>query len=79
MADAQQNKIYVQRYVRVRPEGDWQPESPLRIQSFTDWLLERKGDVWVTGAGIGRVSEGSAGGWTVETLSGNRQSFTSPS
>jgi tRNA threonylcarbamoyladenosine biosynthesis protein TsaB len=63
IADAQQDKVYVQRYVRTVTEGDWQPESLLRIQNFADWTAQREEDVWVTGPGLAvygsRVSAGA--------------------
>ncbi len=52
LADAQQDKIYVQRFVRGG-ESAWEQDSPLRIQPFADWLMQRPQDVWVTGPGLG--------------------------
>jgi tRNA threonylcarbamoyladenosine biosynthesis protein TsaB len=51
LADAQQEKIYVQGFARVET-GAWAPVSPLRIQSFASWLEERDPTAWVTGPGL---------------------------
>jgi tRNA threonylcarbamoyladenosine biosynthesis protein TsaB len=63
LADAQQDKIYVQRYVRTGTEEDWRPEVPLHIQKFADWTAQREEDVWVTGPGLAaygsRLSDGA--------------------
>jgi tRNA threonylcarbamoyladenosine biosynthesis protein TsaB len=52
IADAQQDKIYVQPFGR---EADgWQPLAPLAVRKFADWLAERQKDAWVSGPGLHR-------------------------
>lgn len=51
LADAQQDKAYVQSFARRGTEA-WEPVSPLRIQKVADWLAERDADSWVTGPGL---------------------------
>lgn len=50
LADAQQDKVYVQSFRRT-PEG-WQPSSQLAIRPFADWLAAREPSAWVTGPGL---------------------------
>jgi tRNA threonylcarbamoyladenosine biosynthesis protein TsaB len=50
LADAQQDKVYVQSFARSA-EG-WQPSTELAIRRFTDWLAEREPSAWVTGPGL---------------------------
>jgi len=52
IADAQQAKVYVQRFARVSSSEDWRPESALRIEKLNDWLSFLSPDVWVTGPGL---------------------------
>jgi tRNA threonylcarbamoyladenosine biosynthesis protein TsaB len=52
LADAQQDKVYVQRFVRSRAEAKLQPETPLTIQPFAEWLTRREEPVWVSGPGL---------------------------
>jgi tRNA threonylcarbamoyladenosine biosynthesis protein TsaB len=50
LADAQQDKVYVQSFVR---EGDdWQPATELAIRPFADWLVAREPSAWATGPGL---------------------------
>ncbi len=51
LADAQQGKMYVQRFARA-DEKDWQPVSELTIESFEDWLRRRTPATWLTGPGL---------------------------
>jgi tRNA threonylcarbamoyladenosine biosynthesis protein TsaB len=51
LADAQQEKVYVQSFAR-RAMDLWAPASPLRIESWADWLAQRHADAWVTGPGL---------------------------
>jgi tRNA threonylcarbamoyladenosine biosynthesis protein TsaB len=55
LADAQQDKVYVQPFART-PEG-WQPVAPLAIRRFAEWLAERDPAGWVTGPGLHRWGE----------------------
>jgi len=50
LADAQQDRVYVQRYGRAG--AAWQPRTPLSIQPFAAWLAGRAGDAWVSGPGL---------------------------
>ncbi len=50
LADAQQDKVYVQSFVRT-PEG-WRPATELAIRRFADWLAAREPSAWVTGPGL---------------------------
>jgi tRNA threonylcarbamoyladenosine biosynthesis protein TsaB len=50
LADAQQDKVYVQSFVRSA-EG-WQPSSELAIRRIADWLAGREPSAWVTGPGL---------------------------
>jgi tRNA threonylcarbamoyladenosine biosynthesis protein TsaB len=52
LADAQQDKVYVQPFSRT--PGGWQPTGPLAIRRFADWLAVREADAWVTGPGLHR-------------------------
>jgi tRNA threonylcarbamoyladenosine biosynthesis protein TsaB len=61
LADAQQDKVYVQPFAR-NPNG-WQAQDPLTIRPVTSWLAEREGTAWVSGPGArlveGRLPEGT--------------------
>lgn len=50
LADAQQDKIYVQSF--VHGENGWQPSAELTIRRFADWLATREPNAWVTGPGL---------------------------
>jgi len=50
LADAQQDKVYVQSFVRSA-EG-WQQSTELTIRRFADWLGTREPSAWVTGPGL---------------------------
>jgi tRNA threonylcarbamoyladenosine biosynthesis protein TsaB len=58
MADAQQGKVYVQRFARVGTGNDWQPRTPLTIEALGEWLIRRAAEsgpekqVWVSGPGL---------------------------
>ena len=50
LADAQQDKVYVQPFAR---EADrWRPLSPLAIRRFAEWLSTREPAACVTGPGV---------------------------
>jgi tRNA threonylcarbamoyladenosine biosynthesis protein TsaB len=51
LADAQQDKVYVQSFVRSAPDA-WHPSTELAIRPFTDWLAAREPSAWVTGPGL---------------------------
>ncbi len=50
LADAQQDKVYVQSFVRTAE--DWQPSTELAIRRFADWLATREPSAWVMGPGL---------------------------
>lgn len=50
LADAQQDKVYVQSFLRTPTE--WQSSSTLAIRSVADWLATRQEDAWATGPGL---------------------------
>jgi tRNA threonylcarbamoyladenosine biosynthesis protein TsaB len=50
LADAQQDKIYVQTFRRT--ENGFTPSDPLRVRPFAEWLADREPDSWVTGPGL---------------------------
>jgi tRNA threonylcarbamoyladenosine biosynthesis protein TsaB len=58
MADAQQGKVYVQRFARVGTKDAWQSLTPLAIETLVDWLSRRapasnlEEPVWVSGPGL---------------------------
>jgi tRNA threonylcarbamoyladenosine biosynthesis protein TsaB len=52
LADAQQDKVYVQSF--GRDGGNWRPLAPLTIRRFADWLKEREPSAWATGPGLRR-------------------------
>ena len=50
LADAQQDKIYVQPF--ARREDGWHPQADLAICRFADWLSARGKDAAITGPGL---------------------------
>jgi tRNA threonylcarbamoyladenosine biosynthesis protein TsaB len=52
LADAQQDKVYVQPFERS-PEG-WKALAPLAIRPFAEWLAGRDARAWIGGAGLSR-------------------------
>jgi tRNA threonylcarbamoyladenosine biosynthesis protein TsaB len=52
IADAQQGKVYVQRFVRPAATAPWEAESDLRIEMAPDWLGSLPNDAWVAGPGL---------------------------
>jgi tRNA threonylcarbamoyladenosine biosynthesis protein TsaB len=50
LADAQQDKIYVQAFTRVA-QG-WAARTALAVVPFADWLARRRPDAWVSGPGL---------------------------
>jgi tRNA threonylcarbamoyladenosine biosynthesis protein TsaB len=50
VADAQQDKIYLQPFVRT-VEG-WRSAAPLAVRPFAEWLADRRTDAWVSGPGL---------------------------
>jgi tRNA threonylcarbamoyladenosine biosynthesis protein TsaB len=52
IADAQQDKVYVQRFVPPGTKSHWTEATPLAILKWEDWLGRRDKDTWVTGPGL---------------------------
>jgi tRNA threonylcarbamoyladenosine biosynthesis protein TsaB len=52
IADAQQGKVYVQRFARDPDTGRWSVESVLQIQKVTEWVSALPSGVWVTGPAL---------------------------
>jgi tRNA threonylcarbamoyladenosine biosynthesis protein TsaB len=52
LADAQQDRVYVQEFERAAPGEPPRPATPLRIEPFADWLAGRRPGAWVTGPGL---------------------------
>jgi tRNA threonylcarbamoyladenosine biosynthesis protein TsaB len=51
IADAQQKKIYAQRF-RRKTAKEWQPLDSLRIISLAEWLHQGHANRWITGPGL---------------------------
>lgn len=54
LADAQQDKIYVQPFARSDAAAPLVPTAPLIIQPFPVWLANRDAAAWVSGPGLQR-------------------------
>jgi tRNA threonylcarbamoyladenosine biosynthesis protein TsaB len=54
LADAQQDKVYVQPF--TREAGGWRPLAELAIRPFADWLATRDASASVTGPGLRKWS-----------------------
>src|SRR5262249_13199565 len=52
LGDAQQDRVYVQGFLRQEGAGWPQPATPLRIEPFADWLAGCDPRAWVTGPGL---------------------------
>lgn len=52
-ADAQQDKLYVQRFRRQSPDVAWEAAAALAIAPFADWLATLTPGVAVMGPGLG--------------------------
>jgi tRNA threonylcarbamoyladenosine biosynthesis protein TsaB len=52
IADAQQEKVYVQRFGLADANGVRLPETSLAIRRLSEWLKDRPEQVWVTGPGL---------------------------
>jgi tRNA threonylcarbamoyladenosine biosynthesis protein TsaB len=52
VADAQQNRFYIQRYVRQPTGGKWQAQTPLSITPIGVWLPQLAPGVWASGPGL---------------------------
>jgi tRNA threonylcarbamoyladenosine biosynthesis protein TsaB len=52
IADAQQRKVYLQRFCRADPSTEWRADSALAIRSVDEWLASFPETGWVTGPGL---------------------------
>jgi tRNA threonylcarbamoyladenosine biosynthesis protein TsaB len=52
IADAQQDRVYQQDFSRSSPVPEMAAVSPLRINSFSDWLQTIADGGWVSGPGL---------------------------
>jgi len=52
LADAQQERVYVQSFGRDLDAEDLSARSPLAIRPLANWLSSRNVDAWVTGPGV---------------------------
>jgi tRNA threonylcarbamoyladenosine biosynthesis protein TsaB len=52
IADAQKDKVYVQRFRRSLQEEKWTAQGTLTIQAFADWLGTAGQSGWISGPGI---------------------------
>jgi tRNA threonylcarbamoyladenosine biosynthesis protein TsaB len=50
LADAQQDRIYVQPF--GRDDGGWRERAALAVRPFPEWLAGREAGAWVTGPGL---------------------------
>lgn len=57
LADAQQDKIYVQSFLRQYRGEPMKAQSALTIQAFDDWLAGLEKDIWISGPGLERHEE----------------------
>lgn len=57
LADAQQDRVYLQRFARVPDTGALAAVTPLTICPFADWMGDSSRAAWVTGPGLhGKLS-----------------------
>jgi tRNA threonylcarbamoyladenosine biosynthesis protein TsaB len=61
IADAQQDKVYVQAFARSAEANGWAPRTELSIVNANDWLAGRERDAWVSGPGL-RILAARLGG-----------------
>jgi tRNA threonylcarbamoyladenosine biosynthesis protein TsaB len=52
LADAQQERVYVQEFARDPAGGKWQNVRPLAIVPLAEWLAGRNPDAWASGPGL---------------------------
>lgn len=63
LADAQQDKIYVQRFQRSgEPGAFWSTLAPLAIETFAAWLSRHDPSVWLSGPGLSKFAARLPGG-----------------
>jgi tRNA threonylcarbamoyladenosine biosynthesis protein TsaB len=61
IADAQQDKVYVQAFARSAEANGWAARTELSIVKANDWLAGREPDAWVSGPGL-RILAARLGG-----------------
>jgi tRNA threonylcarbamoyladenosine biosynthesis protein TsaB len=52
LADAQQDKVYIQGFVRPQRGDSFAPSMPLTIEPFAIWLQRREVTAWASGPGL---------------------------
>ena len=52
LADGQQDRLHVQPFARLAPQGEWAPTLDLAIVPVSEWLRHREEGVWLTGPGL---------------------------
>jgi len=52
LADAQQDRVYVQRFARAIAGEAWTATAPLAIWPLVEWLATRPSEAWVSGPGL---------------------------
>jgi tRNA threonylcarbamoyladenosine biosynthesis protein TsaB len=57
VADAQQDRVYVQRFARGEPGAGPVPVTPLTIQPVAGWLASLPAGGWVSGPGLRKCRE----------------------
>jgi tRNA threonylcarbamoyladenosine biosynthesis protein TsaB len=57
LADAQQDKVYVQEFERLAPGGPLSPSSHLTIQPIGDWCAAHAEPLWVSGPGLRKFAD----------------------
>jgi tRNA threonylcarbamoyladenosine biosynthesis protein TsaB len=54
LADAQQDKVYVQPFGRTA--SGWRPLNALAVKPFAEWLTGRSAEAWASGPGLHRLA-----------------------
>lgn len=57
LGDAQQDRVYVQRFARTTPDAVPTPAEALAIHPFADWLSRHDGKAWLTGPALVKLRE----------------------
>jgi tRNA threonylcarbamoyladenosine biosynthesis protein TsaB len=52
LSDAQQGKVYWQRFTRAPGGADWIAATPLTIEDLSNWVSARPAEAWVTGPAL---------------------------
>src|SRR5207237_63073 len=51
-ADAQQDRVYLQRFARANEDNKWIAQTALAIRPFADWLADPEHAPWIGGPGL---------------------------